>query len=196
MSLPLCAGRRLALGPVSQVEETAVRQLCRSDTFWILVVIASTLFAFVLDRTLWPDRVAITLYMVPVLLASLRWFPSAVLAATIGTLAVAILDLYLEQHVTLEDAASLLALTAVGIMGMLHAMHRERLCRKAQRQREVISTVERMRQPLTVILGYTSYLGAKFASDDALNRRLVAIQNAANCLRDILDDIMGKADTV
>lgn len=172
--------------------ESTLRSVCASDIVWLLVVLGLTAAAFAADRIFWPDRVAIVLYAIPVLIASLRWYPSAVLTVTLGTLSVALFDLYLKTHITSEDVVSLAALVGVGVVGTLHALHRQEISRRAQRQQAVIATVERMRQPLTVILGYASFLDAGAPSQATLSRGLGAVRKAATDLREILDDVMAK----
>jgi signal transduction histidine kinase len=163
---------------------------------WPVVSMASIVAAVAADRLFWPDRVNVGLYVIPSLLASKRLSPGGVLVVAAVCLLVAIYGLYLTKEATPYGAVSLAALVAVGFLATSHALHRQKLLRKLQRQQAVIDMVQRLRQPITVIVGYSQLLQTRPRSETTLSAALDAIRRAALHLRDLLDDILDKGGTV
>ena len=161
-----------------------------SRWLWPTVVIATLAAAFAADRLLWPDRVAIELYAIPVLLAVKDWPPQTVMGVTIGSLAVATYDLYRAGHVTLYAEVGLAALLVLGLLATLYTVRREEYRRRIEQQQRVISSVERLRQPLTVILGYSQVLEARLPSEAILAKAAANVHRAGLDLRCMLDEIM------
>jgi signal transduction histidine kinase len=159
---------------------------------WSLVVLASTAAAFAVDRVVWPDRVNYALYAVPMFLASLRWQPEAVLAWAVGCLLLAVCDSSLDHDTTMHGAIGLVVLLVVAFLALTHAFrHREALL-KVRRQQEAIDTVQRLRQPLAVILGYAQLLAARPLGAPQHARALDAVCRAALDLRATLDAILAR----
>jgi signal transduction histidine kinase len=163
---------------------------------WTLMVVASTVAAFVLDRRVQPDHVNYALYAAPMLLASVRWSPEAVLTWAVGCLLLAIFDFSLGRDTTMHGAAGLAALLVVALLATTSAFHRQEAQRKIRQQQAVIDAVQRLRQPLAVILGYTQLLAARPPSAPMLARGLDAVCRAAVDLRAMLDAILARRGAV
>jgi signal transduction histidine kinase len=154
--------------------------------------VALVVAAFAADRVIWPDRTVFALYAVPIIFASLRCPLWAVLAALIGSVVIAIYDLFLSKHTTADDALGLIALLVVGLLATLHTLHRQELHSRIQRHEAVINTVAELRQPLAVILGYTQLIETRPNCAVPLSQALSAIRRAALDLRGMLDDVIAK----
>jgi signal transduction histidine kinase len=161
-----------------------------SPWLWSVLIVLLALGAFAVDRVIMPERLNFVLYAVPILLASRHWRAVYVSALTAVLFLVAILDLYLNGHATHSDALGLAALIVVGILALHHAYQREELQRELTQQQKVISAVERLRQPLTVIFGYAQHLNPTSSDPALLARGVGAIRRAAAQMKGMLDDIL------
>jgi signal transduction histidine kinase len=159
---------------------------------WTLVVLASVVVAFAVDRVVWPDRVNYALYAIPMLLASLRWQPEAVLVWAIACLLLAIYDFSLTHDTTTHGAIGLAVLLVVALLALTHAFHRREALRTARRPQLVIDAVQRLRQPLAVIFGYAQLLASRPPSATMLANALAAECRAALDMRAMLDAILSR----
>jgi signal transduction histidine kinase len=166
-----------------------------SRWLWAIAIVASLVVAFAADRVIWPDRTVFALYAIPVVIASQRWPLWAVLSALVGSIVLAIYDLFLSKHTTADDTLGLIALLVVGLMATLHTLHRQELQQKIRRQEEIITTVAELRQPLAVILGYTQLIVTRPNCEVSLSQALNAIRRAAVHLCEMLDEIMIRCGT-
>jgi signal transduction histidine kinase len=159
---------------------------------WTVVVLASVVAAFALDRRFPSDHVNYVLYAFPMLLASVRWPPEAVLAWNVGCLLLAIYAFSLAHDTTPHGAIGLAALLAVALMALTHAFHHREALLEIRQQQAAIDTVQRLRQPLAVILGYAQLLASRPPSAPMLARGLDAVRRAAVDLSALLDAILAR----
>jgi signal transduction histidine kinase len=148
--------------------------------------------AFVADRVVWPSRIVLALYAVPMLLASVLVTLRQLVALIVGCLLVAIVDVYLTGLATSSGAAGIAALLIVAVVALNSAICREKLRNRVQRQQSVLLTVERLRQPLTVIVGYVQILQRTPIDSAAATRAIESIRRASRCMKEMLDDILAR----
>jgi hypothetical protein len=159
---------------------------------WSFVVLALTVAAFALDRLIWPDRVNYELYAVPMLLTALRWQPEAVLVCAVGSVLLALYDFLLDHDTTAHGALGLGVLLVVAFLALTYALRREEAQREIREKQAAIDTVQRLRQPVAVILGYAQLLTARSLSAAGHARAHAAVCRAALDLRSLLDALLAR----
>jgi signal transduction histidine kinase len=167
-----------------------------SRWIWSLVVLASTFAAFAVDRRVWPQQVNYELYAVPMVLAALRWPPGAVLVWAIGCLLLAIYDFFLDHDTTSHAAVGFGVLLVVALLALTHAFRHQESQRRICQQQAVIDLVQRLRQPVAVILGYSQLLASRPLSATRHEHAHDAVNRAALDLRAMLDAIMARWGTI
>jgi signal transduction histidine kinase len=165
-----------------------------SGWVWVALVAATAMLAFALDQYVWPDHTMLVVYALPILVASLRFGPRAVIGVTTIVLLLAIADLYLAHRATERDAIRIAILVVAGGLAVVHSIQHEAHREKIQRQQTVICMVEQLRQPLAVIQGYAQLLASRQPDETTIERACAAIGRASRSLRDQLDAILDKAD--
>lgn len=148
------------------------------------------------DLTLWPGRRPTILLAVPILLAALWQPPLFVLGISAVALTVDAIDLVSEppdlKRGILLGMALMANMTLVGIsfVGLVLSTGRQKAFERQQRQEALIRTVESLRQPLTVILGYSQFLDRQRDVPVSVKAALARIVTAAANLKQQIDRLL------
>jgi signal transduction histidine kinase len=164
---------------------------CTADIIIAVVII----FALATDEIIHPRINVPILYIIPIAFAALRWRFRAVLVVIGVTLLVALIDQLRRAEAMAEFSGYLDGILIVSFVATVLALQRERMLEEARHRQQVIENVERLRQPLTVILGYAQLLQTKFpAPTPATEHAPVAITQAARRMRQILSDSLANVE--
>jgi signal transduction histidine kinase len=98
----------------------------------------------------------------------------------------------LDHDTTAHGAIGLGVLLVVALLALTYALRREEVQREIREKQAAMDTVQRLRQPLAVILGYAQLLAARPPSETMLARGLDAVGRAALDLRALLDAVLAR----
>ncbi len=127
--------------------------------------------------------------------AALRWRPLAVVGVVLVVQILDLADLYRFGDAPITWSLSFGGLLVASVLAVAYSHQRERARAELERRQAAISLVERLRQLLTVILGYSQILMTKPADESLTVRASSTIDNAARELRDLLDEILARAQS-
>lgn len=159
-----------------------VALLALSVIYYIVILTA--------DMTIWPGRTPTILLALPMLLAAARkppWFVMVVAALAIVIDAV---DVMKEHPLFSLWASTLLALALISYLATMMAFNRERRIERDHRREAMIRTVQDLRQPLTVIIGYTQLLRARSDLPEVVQRPLARIAKATEELKRLIHELL------
>jgi signal transduction histidine kinase len=152
-----------------------------------IVLAVIVIVALATDEVYRPQITVPILYIVPIAFAALRWQYRAVLLVVGVTIFICVVDQLRKAATMAEFSGYLDGILIVSFVAIVLALERERLREEIRHRQEIIENVERLRQPLTVILGYAQLLQTKLPNlGPALERAPTAIAQAACRMRDIL----------
>jgi signal transduction histidine kinase len=156
------------------------------------VVLALGIIAiFASDEILQPRLEVPVVYIVPVALASLSWRVRTVLIVVAATLLVIFVDSLRRAESTAEFGMYLDCVLIVAFVAILLTLERERAREEARHRQQLTQDVERLRQPLTVILGYAQLMRPNRHPSTASSERASAtIYRCAQEMRRILREIL------
>jgi signal transduction histidine kinase len=166
--------------------------LSRSTTLVWSIVVALILAAFVIDLVNYPVVSLPILYVPAVLVAGrLLHFRSLIAVVAICVLLNGI-DLFRDGLASLAWLTEYLMLMILSYVAIDASYAREVAAAERSRMAEAVSIVERIRQPLTVILGNSQLLRRDRAEPAWVQRSAAAIERAAIDLRDLLNKILAE----
>ncbi|HEX5416335.1 MAG TPA: histidine kinase dimerization/phospho-acceptor domain-containing protein, partial [Chloroflexota bacterium] len=111
--------------------------------------------------TIWPERSPTILLALPLVAVSLTKPPQFVIGTALLAMTIHGVDIYIAHPPLTSWGISFAALVGIGFLTTLVAVRREQAAEKTRRQEERIRAVEQLRQPLTVVVGYTQILRAR-----------------------------------
>jgi signal transduction histidine kinase len=133
------------------------------------------------------------LYVLPVAVAALRWNVRPVMVVVSAVAAVAFFDLVRRVSASFQWNGYFWGLMIVAFIALVLTRQRERARQEAIRRQQVIHDVERLRQPITVILGYAQYiLNRSDAATTTCQRAASTIAREADKVRYMLSDIIAE----
>jgi signal transduction histidine kinase len=160
-----------------------------------IVLAVIVIAALTTDEIYHPQITVPILYIIPIAFAALRWQLRAVLLVVGVTVFVCVVDQLRRAATMAEFSGYLDGVLIVSFVAIVLALERERLQEEARHREEIIENVVRLRQPLTVILGYAQLLQSKLPNPGpALERAPTAIAQAARRMRDILTECLDNAE--
>jgi signal transduction histidine kinase len=158
-----------------------------------IALIIAVVAALAVDEVDQPHLDVPVLYVLVVAIAALRWNARPILVVVAAAAAVAFSDLMKPGTAATEWLGDYTGLMIVAFLALVLAYQRERARWEALQRQQVIHNVERLRQPLTVILGYAQLISKKSESVTATCQRMTAtITREADKMRQILCDIVSE----
>jgi signal transduction histidine kinase len=134
------------------------------------------------------------LLALPMLLASLRKPPWFVMTVAVIAIAVDTIDLVNEHPLLSLAASTLLALVVLGYVATEMAFKRELAMERDHRRQAMIRTVQDLRQPLTVIVGYTQLLRTWQDLPETVKCSLSRIEDATTELKRLIHELLSLED--
>jgi signal transduction histidine kinase len=158
-----------------------------------VALIVAIVMALEVDAVYHPRLEVPVLFVIPVAIAAIRWDVRPILIVVASVAAVAFYDLVHYTSSMLMWNGYLWGLMIVTLVALVLADQRNRTRHEARRQQQVIHDVERLRQPLTVIVGYAQLILTRSEAGTAACRRATAtIAREANKMRRMLCDIIAE----
>lgn len=164
--------------------------MCLRDAALFVLVVLYCVGVLLADLTVWPGHTSTILLALPILAAALWKPPPFVMGAALVAIVVDALDIAEEHPPFLLWSATLLALVGTSFLATLIALRRQEAIERSQRHEAVIRTVDGLRQPLTVIVGYTQMLRDQPSLPDSIALPLERIDAAAKHLKHQLDRLL------
>jgi signal transduction histidine kinase len=160
---------------------------------WWLVVAALVAAAFAIDLSLFPT-VSLPVLYVPAVLVAGRFlrFRELIAVAAVCVLLNGV-DLFRGEIASIGWVTEFMMFIILSYVAMNASYAREVVQAERRRMAEAISIVERVRQPLTVILGNSQLLERDGAEPGRVRRTAEAIERAALDLRELLNQILAEA---
>ena len=145
------------------------------------------------DLSLWPGRTPTILLALPVLVAALKKSPQFVISAALIATLVDALDIAKEHPPLNSSGVSLVALVAVCFLATFMALQRQQAVERDRQRKAIIHAVEQLRQPLTVILGYTQMLCARPDLPATVMVYLGKINTSAKRVKEQIDQLIARS---
>ncbi|SRR5579883_2140461 len=142
------------------------------------------------DLTIWPGRAPTILLALPILVAALCKSPQFVIGAALVAIGIDALDIFKEHLPLALCGVTFFALVGISFVATLIALRRQQEVERSQQQEAMIRMVEGLRQPLTVIMGYTQILRARPDLPDGVALPLKKIDTAARHLGQQIDRVL------
>jgi signal transduction histidine kinase len=146
----------------------------------------------VADLTFWPNRTATILLAVPILVVATWKSPEFVILASAMMVGCDVIDIALEHPPLPMWLVTLVALVCIGFLAIFLALKRAEALERNRRQAEQIRTVETLRQPITVILGYAQLLLGQPNLPTSIGPPLQRIETATRRLARQIDDLLAE----
>jgi signal transduction histidine kinase len=146
------------------------------------------------DLTMWRGRTPTILLALPILLASLRKPPWFVVVVSLLAIAADAADITVEHPLLSLAAGSLVVLVVISYVAFLVAYRRQSAIERDHWRESMIRTVQDLRQPLTVIVGYTQLLRARPDLPDVVTCSLAKIEDATHELKRLIHELLSLED--
>jgi signal transduction histidine kinase len=159
-----------------------VALLALSAIYCVIVLVA--------DLTIWPGRTPTILLALPILVAALKKPPWFVMAVAVIAVVVDAIDIVRENPLFSLMATTLVALVLISFLATTLAFKRQQAIVRDHRRETVIRTVQDLRQPLTVIVGYTQLLRRRSALPEVVERSLARIASATEELKRLIQELL------
>jgi signal transduction histidine kinase len=143
------------------------------------------------DTTYWPGCTPTILLALPmIVLASLRKAPGFVVIVSALAIGVDAIDVA-DEHPDLSLwVSSLIMLVGISYLAIMMALQCQKADERSRRHAAKIRTFQDLRQPLTVIVGYTQMLRALSDPPDIVERSLARIDVAAREMKRLIDNLL------
>lgn len=142
---------------------------------------------------LWPGRTPVVLLAVPIVAASIWKPPGFVMSVAVVAIVVNGIHVAVENPPLTLLLARLIALAAIGFLGTSISLRRQKAIAQQRRHYAMIRAVASLRQPLTVIVGYTHLLRNRPDVPNGIQEPLSRICDAANDVEQQLADLLGQS---
>jgi signal transduction histidine kinase len=157
---------------------------------WWALVVAAVLLAFAFDVLIFPEYSMPIVYVPAIILGYMRLSSRSLVAIVLACTVLNLVGM-LEGHMPSRGwIAQYVSFVATCYFVIIATIRREELCTEQRDIEMTVKSVERLRQPLTVMLGYSQLLESLAAGQERTAKAARAIRRAALDTRAILSQIL------